>query len=1163
MTNCDDLFQQIQSLQAKKKGLSDALTPLMQADEPPDPARTFVFRDKNGQEIIANFDDVWKQISRDPLATQQWAELAAGRGDLPDGANGEFENLRQMVSRMGMTNATDLAAFMQKLTGDWSEVNPADFSAVTAINNKEVFLDQLQGAFDEARVAIGKDKISQLVATNVAPFLNILQRQGKLRVAGALTRQTLQESIDLLKQQIAATGVRPTREAKAQFLDAYAKAVFAHRSERIASRRSGQLLQNYQRMVGEDGGTPGSLWQDTADEARAAADALAEETIAMTPGEMVQEGSIPRQVVEAADKGEAGIKDLEEIQLTLKIEGVDPATNELDKNWESIWKRSARAGYKDSILFNPRTQLVMNYLSQKVVFLAEGARKVAGENAWRLHEGRARGAQLDALGGDPVALKAAREQPIYVNPLATGFFRDALKDQLDGARIAAEAGLRAEAIIKQSWSESFNRGFMKNEAPFAGNVDNFAAKGQMDLDTQYRAAQEVLDEPWDPKRFHFQLRDKIHIGLKVLANSKIEQAGGPKLPVYSALQAMTAVDQRAGLRNFMTDRANDLMLEQASLNPGGTLKEWGDAADKALQEQLYQATPSEQNIKDGRTQFSLSEEDLSNDEVAAYLAAEKIGMPVLATPEQVKSKDFSIAMRMQQRQTQGVTGAISKFADQARANEWVDSQLPFWRSPYNQLVWDVSLANPFTPIQKVAQVAWNLPQGKLTPKMLAEAQASTITWLSIAGMAYTMRQNGLIVGNGPVEPNARRQWVARLNAEGKVPNSIFGIPFNMGGIPVLNSVFMLVDAMDVIDQGNVSEYDRMNAWQGMAQVGAGTIMRMPGFRQVQMIYDAFANGNENAIRRLSGWFLNGQANPASGVERTFEWATGTTANDLQRPRSFNSGDERWDLNQLPADHPLRSAHYGMQKWIYGSNPGLAHWTGVPIKETTWLGREIRRPEGIFRGEWPIGVPGLWEFNKGDHRTEAKLEGLGLLDPPKELMSGRLDGVPMLPEAEQEFNSYLGTIKPASSLFPDSNAPSGGRVIWFGEEAQRRGPGGRPGSTVREQVDLTRLMLQAVQGRTVREAIQFIFDSPQWKKLDANPTYTTDPRVSDRPRDVIQKQPGPLLIKRTKEYYAWLAQQKMEESNSPAAQQWREDRATLQRDPAEVRPAQQWLQQMMR
>ena len=1160
MTNCDDLFQQIQGLQAKKKGLSDALTLLSQVDEPPDPARTFVFRDKNGQQIEADFDDVWKQISRDPLATQQWAELAAGRGDLPDGANGEFENLRQMVSRMGMTNATDLAAFMQKLTGDWAEVNTPDFVAVTAINNKEVFLDQLQGAFSEARVAIGKDKISQLVATNVAPFLNILQRQGKLRVAGALTRQTLHDSIDLLKQQIAATGVRPTREAKAQFLDAYAKAIFAHRSERIASRRSGQLLQNYQRMVAEDNGVPGSLWQDTADEARAAADALAEETIAMTPDEMVKEGSIPRQVVEAADKGESGIKDLEEIQLTLKIEGVDPTTNELDKGWENIWRRSARAGYKDSILFNPRTQLVMNYLSQKVVFLAEGARKVAGENAWKLYEGRARGAQLDALGGDPVALKTARKQPIYVNPLATGFFRDALKDQLDGARIAGEAGLRAEAIIKQSWGESLKRSFMGDEAPFAGNVDNFAAKGQMDLDTQYRAAQEVLDEPWDPKRFHFQLRDKIHIGLKVFANSKIEKATGQRLPVYSALQMMTAVDQRAGLRNFMTDRANDLMLEQASLNPGGTLKEWGDAADKALQDQLYQATPSEQNIKDARTQFSLSEEDLSDDEVAAYLAAEKIGLPVLATPDQVKSKDLSIAMRMQKQQTEGVTGAISKFADQARANEWVDSQLPFWRSPYNQLVWDVSMANPFTPISKVAQVAWNLPQGKVTPKLLAEAQASTIIWLSIAGMAYTMRENGLIVGNGPVDPNARRQWMTGLNTQGKVPNSILGIPFNMGGIPVLNSIFMLVDAMDVIDQGNVSEYDRMNAWQGMAQVGAGTIMRMPGFRQVQMIYDAFSNGNENAIRKLSGWFLNGQANPTSGVERFAEWASGTATTNLQRPRGFTGGDERWDLSQLPTDHPLRGAYYGMQKWIYESNPGVAHWTGVPIKETTWLGREIRRPSGIFRGEWPIGVPGIWEFNKGDHKTETKLEQLGLLDPPKALMTGQLDGVPMLPDAEQEFNSYLGTVKPTSTYSRD---PLGGYVVWTGEEAERKGPGGRPSGTVQERVDLTKLVDQAVQGRTVREALQFVFDSPQWRKWDSNPTFTTDTRVNDRPKDIIQRQPGPTVTRKIKEFYAQLAQRQMEESNSPAAQQWRDDRAILERDPATVRPAQQWLQETMR
>ena len=1158
MTNCDDLFQQIQGLQAKRKGLGDALTSLSQVDEPPDPARTFVFRDKNGQMIEADFDDVWKQITRDPLATQEWADIAAANGELPDGSNGHFENLRQMVDRMGMNDAAELAAFAQKLTGDWAAVNTSDFARVTAVNNKEVFLDQLQVAFAEARVDIGKDKISQLVATNVAPFLDILQRQSKLRVAGVLTKQTLHDSIDLLKEQIAATGVRPTREAKAQFLDAYAKAVFAHRSERIASRRSGQLLQNYQRMVDEDPVTTGSLWQDTAAEAQAATDGLASETILMSPAEMVQEGSIPRQVVEAADKGAAGIKDLDEIKLTIKTEGVDP-TGELDKNWEQIWRRSARAGYKDSILFNPRSQLMSNYLSQKVVFVAEGFKKVAGDNAWRLYDARARGARLD-MGGDAAALKAARAQPVYVTPLATEFFRDALKAQLDGARIAVEAAVRANAIVKQSFKESLDRGFLNNDTPFAGNVDNFAAGGQMDLDTQYRAAQEVMDEPLTPKRFHFQLRDKIHIGLKLLGNSKIEQATGQKLPVYSALQMMTAVDQRAGLRNFMTDRANDLILEQASLNPGGTLKQWADAADVKLRDQLYEATPSAQNIKDARAQFSLSEEDLTDDEVAAYLAAERIGYPVLATPDQIKSKDVSIAMRMQQKQSEGIPGAVENFVGRARTNEYVDSQLPFWRSPYNQLVWDVSLANPFTPVSKVAQVAWNLPQGKVTPKMLAEAQASTIVWLSIAGAAYQMRQNGLIVGNGPVESNARRQWMQGLTAEGKVPNSILGIPFNMGGVPVLNSIFLLVDAMDVIDQGNVSEYDRMNAWQGMAQVGAGVIMRMPGFRQVQMIYDAFANGNENAIRKLSGWFLNGQINPTSGVERLVEWGTGTTNKDLQRPRGFTGGDERWDLSQLPADHPLRSAYYGMQKWVYESNPGLAHWTGVPIKETTWLGRKLRRPDGIFRGEWPIGVPGWWEFNEGDYKTETSLERLGLLDPPKELMSGQLAGVPMLPDTEQEFNAYLGTVKPASNYSRD---PFGGRVIWSGEKAERKGPGGRPGSTVQERVDLTKLVDQAVQGRTVREALQFVFDSPQWRKWDANPTYTTDTRVNDRPKSVIQGQPGPFLIKKVKEYYSRLAEQQMEESNTPGAQQWRQDRSLLERDPAEVGPAQRFLQETMR
>jgi len=170
---------------------------------------------------------------------------------------------------------------------------------------------------------------------------------------------------------------------------------------------------------------------------------------------------------------------------------------------------------------------------------------------------------------------------------------------------------------------------------------------------------------------------------------------------------------------------------------------------------------------------------------------------------------------------------------------------------------------------------------------------------------------------------------------------------------------------------------------------------------------------------------------------------------------------------------------------------------------------------------------------------------------------------MTPELEVEFNGYLGTVKPKTLFSRNPRSPGGGRVVWFGQEAEQRSPDGRSSRTMREQVDMTRLMDQAIQGRTVREAIRFVLESPQWRKLDADPRYTTNPRVADRPKEVIQRQPGPFLIQKIKDYYALLAQEKVEQSSSPAAQQWRSDRAGLERPIEEVRPAQQWLREAIR
>jgi hypothetical protein len=1160
MSNCDEIFQQVQALEAKKKGLADSLTTLSSVDEDPKPERKFVFRTKDGQSFETNFDDVWKQISRDPLAQQEWANAAADSRLKPVGSEGQFENFAQMVDQMGLDSAQRLGAMLTAMTGDWAKLNPRDFDAITSINHRDAFLGHLSDAFAEARISIDKDTLGQAISKNVAPFLGILNNQTKLNVFAVVSRNNLTGAIGELKRQMAETGVAPTREAKAAFLDAYAKAIFAHRAERIAKRRSGQLLQNYQRLVDEDQGQSGSLWEMTGLEAKAEAEALANEVIALTPQEMVKEGSLARQVVEAADKGQKGLADMEQIELTIKTEGVD-SLGDKDDGWERLWRRNARAGWKDSTLFNPKSQSLSNYLSQKIVFVTEGYKRMTGLNGWRLYEGRAKGAQLSLLGDDPEALAKGKDQPVYVNPLATGFFRDALKAQLDGSRIAVEAALRAEAIIKQSWGESIRKGFFESDTPFAGNVDLFATKGNvMDLDTQYKAAQEVLNDKLDPVRFPFQLRDKLHVGLKLLANGAIERATGIKLPVYSALQAMTAVDQRAGLRVFMTDRANELMLEQAAKFPDKTLKEWGDAVDQQLQDQLYQADATPQNIKDARREFGLDPEDMTDDEVASYIASERVGYPVLADPEQIKSKDVSVALRMQQRQSGGLIGAVDQSVSRLRQSELGDVMVPFWRSPYNQLIWDVSLANPFTPAYKVAQVAWNLPQGKVTPQMLAEAQAASLVWLSLAGAAMTLRSQGVIVGNGPLDPNKRKQWIERLNAEGKVPNSVFGIPFNLGGVPVLNSMFLLVDAMDVIDQGNVSKYDQLNAFQGLLQVGAGTVMRMPGFRQVQMTYDAFANGNENAFARLAAWVTNGQANPASGVERFAEWAGGVQATDLARPRTYSSNKDRFDLDQLPEDHPLRSGWNNVREWVYNSNPAISHWLGSRVKETTWLGRDLQRPPGIFRGEWATGVPGLWDSTQSEYRVERNLENLGLLDPPSPLMSGKLGRSFMTPELEEEYNAALGTVKPAGPFSQDPR--TSGTAVWNGPKQMVSGPYG-PEEEKGPQLDMTDLMDRATQGRTVREAINYVLDSREWRRWDRNPATTTNPKVRDMTPEMRRNQPGPALIKQIKDYYAGLAQAEIEKSNTPAAIQWKADEQLSVVNPAQVYQLDDQLQQTVR
>ena len=1148
MTQCDEIFQKIQRLEAIKRQLNSTV------DYSSDPSEGFFARTKDGKLVELDFEDLWTRMQNDQ-SFMEWAESAAGRRDKPTGMDGRFENFGQLVDRLGFDNAVTTGAFMQKMTGEWAQANPADYLRTIAINDKESWKNLVVETFMQAGLD-PSDRIVEAVAVNAAPFMDILTKQTKLEVFDWVTRNNLKKSIGAMRQEVAASGIGVSRELKQQFIDSYRKALFAHRSARLAKRRSGQLLQNYQRFAGGEltdevqlSASLNTVMEDSAKELQK----LTEESIGVTVAEMTQPDTLVKQVIEAANKGPAGVKKLEEIQEALEVTGVDPAgDNALDDGWEQVWRKTARAGYKDSVLFNPKTQLQANYISQKLVYLVDGYRTATGQG-WDLYGRRVsvdrQGKQiaLGELAEDTPLDGTTPQNSVKINPLATGFFRETMKAQLDGARIALEAATITNDVIRQTWKDSVRKGFFDADTPFAGNADSFSKGGTMSIEEQYKVAQSVMEEPFskDPRQWPMEFRNKLHHGLKLLGNKALREATGIKLPVYSALQMMSAVDQRAGLRNYMTVRMNDLMLEQAALYPDRSLKDWSDAARAKADEQLYQATPTEQNIRDAREEFGLESSEITDDEVAEYLVAKRIGFPVLNQPGASKAYNQSVNMRMQGQVTAPGFREVNQAVGGLRRGEYGDSMISFWKSPTNQLIWDWGLGlSPARAAKNVVEIAGLAARGKEVPvELLVRAQGAIFTSVAMLGMFEALDSQDLVVGGGPLDPKLQRQFREGLANEGKVPNSIAGVPFPMGGMPIFNTLFLYKDLKDAIGLGGVSEWDQQDLGWDLVSVLAGSLLRMPGFAQIRAAYTALADGNPAQIQSAAAFWGNTQFNPVSGGERFGEWALGVQSSDLMRPQTLNTGEERFTLEGLPEGHPLKSKLNGLRDWLYYSNPGISYALGTQLKEKTWLGRDIRRPDGFFRGEWPIGVPGIWEFNKGDYFVEAQLEQLGQLDPPSPVMSGVYRKQILTEEGRKELmrNIYTYRAPNTAGSFEDYSRKHPNGLVFNKTPVQYETERGElPEQEKGASTDVTDLMNRITKGNTVREALNALFRSKEWAAWKADPLTTWDPSIVDLPPSQRNKKIGPWLVQQVKSHYTDMGGQQFELSGSDASNWWYKD-----------------------
>ena len=85
-----------------------------------------------------------------------------------------------------------------------------------------------------------------------------------------------------------------------------------------------------------------------------------------------------------------------------------------------------------------------------------------------------------------------------------------------------------------------------------------------------------------------------------------------------------------------------------------------------------------------------------------------------------------------------------------------------------------------------------------------------------------------------------------------------------------------------------------------------------------------------------------------------------------------------------------------------------------------------------------------------------------------------------------------------------------------------------------EVDVITLIDDAVEGRTVREALNYVLQSDEWKGWEETEETTTLKTINPRPNSIIRQQIGPWVLGEIKDFYKRKAIRVIEGSDSPEA-----------------------------
>lgn len=1161
MSACDDAFEQLQEIERQKRAIEDSDERLERVARAGDPIpslsgdKTITMKDVNGRPIAVSTSEARRfyQEFAASLSSRELDDLIArgfGTAARPVGAEGRFSNYDAFLRQVGPLTPENQAKLSEVFDSALAESAPGEHSMLTEKYGREKLASMMADFY--RREGMSQPQVIARAAAAAKGANEWISDLNMLRFQADRTKSYYLDAIQDIRDYMEALpgGEVPDALKQAAF-GWYTSARFLHAKRNLVVRRHAQALRTMQ----EDIWSLGHYKLDRAD--REASEVL--DVLTSDPGDLGPSSHFAK-VVEAIDDGRPD-------QLTDLIEGgkiddLDPSSA-LEEGWFNTHMRMGTALIKDSMLGSLNTQIRMNLGSNAIMYLA-GPVQTTLENGFRLTK---------------------------VGSYST---KEAF---LESMKIHAEAHNFAQTTISTTWKRDLREAFWEGIGYYNGNIDFHGSSDRMTRAAEIKEMQAIIDMPYlnstdqvtidpatgKPRNLHWLgaattvsnlglLTNKLQAATRILfytapggarsqgmnraqaawAAVNPPATGDPSklkiatidafVPWKPMLRAMGAVDEVFGKYQFLYKLKAELEVK-ARMRAGDlgldTPEKRAQWVDEQIGASVYQATPTEANIKAFRQAHGIKGE-LTDSEIAAAIAERNLaGSPTGATEEGVLAMERSMFLRQQVpppegEGMQGVPRAAYDAVERLRQH-WVGDRfiMPFWRSPIGALYQNAGLAvSPATDLVGLTRAA--LGVSNPGEAEVARMKASLVLSGALLSGFGALEAAGAIYGQSEKDPAKR--------------NTIFGL--KVGGLPLLETLFIWKDIKDRWIDAAENSYDATDVMSAMTKVVAATILRSSGLQQYALLMDALQDGTKTSMERLRRYvgFMGASQIPFIGYYRMAERGLGLDPTTFYRDGP-QGGEEGMYLGQ---DDPIEKLRSSLRELAYDTLPAIAAMAGQARKTTDHLGNDVGHLFGIdFSKSIPF-FPAAWPQGKINDLVYSELDMLKRLDPPPALLKRQLDGIGMSDDLQWEYNDLMGanSAAPAKGMLPSALLGLNGKVPKLSFKVPISVPtasGMRVEEKKNVDLPLSQLLDQVTPGKTRLEAFYAMFNSPWYRAYQADPRFSTHPK-GGLPAGAMSDRPAILLVDSLNRYYHLLALQELErraiDGRSAAAADWADKKTRI-------------------